>query len=288
VGLGPHLEGRDLLQGRHRLSRPEATDGPGGRGALRRADGDVHRVDGPPLQRGHRRAGAVDDRDSQGTRGLPQRSPRHPNAAAELPAAYTILLKRFAIEKGLITPTDADTRLVHARKILVELVEDQGEAQEETKPGRKFCEYLGAALRAGECFLRNKLDADLPPDLPEACGWEKHHLFQGTDRSFRGNPQVPTYQKPKYKPCVGFCDDSKKMLYIDKTVAVRVVNAWARQNADTTVFQAPTLGRNLLYEGRCVPFQEGGRQRSASNQSIQGIKGYYFRIPRDHIIDPEL
>jgi hypothetical protein len=214
--------------------------------------------------------------------------PRHPNAAAELLAGYTVFLGQFASEKGLITPPDAEALLAYARKILVELVEDQGEAQEETKLGRKFCEYFGAALRSGLYFLRNKLDADSPPDLAEACGWEKLPQFVGTDRAFRENPNPIVYQKPRNRPCAGFCDDQEKIIYADKFAAIAAANAYAKANNDPVVFQAATLGRHLLAERRCVVFQEGGKQRASSTQSIQGVKGYYFRIPRDAIIVPEM
>lgn len=210
--------------------------------------------------------------------------PRHPNAAAELLAAYKVFLGKFAVEKGLIVETDAEGTLSLARKILVELVKAQAEIQEATKPGRKFCEFLGAALRSGQVFLRNKRDSDAPPEFPESCGWEKHYLFLGTDRAFRGEPQVPTYQKPKNRRCVGCVDDEEKMIYLDKTVAILEVNEWARKNGDANVFTAASLGRDLIHEGECVPIQEGDKKRASSNRTIGGTKGHFYRIPRDKIM----
>jgi hypothetical protein len=204
--------------------------------------------------------------------------PRHPNAAAELLAAYEIFIRRFAVEKGLIAKADADACLASARRILIDLVAVQVEVQEESKPGRQFCEYIGAPMRAGKLYLRNKLNPDVPPEYPEACGWESH-----------GSPQARDWQKPRYTPCGGFVDDKEKIIYLDKKVAIGIANAWAKQNGETLAFTSVSLGRDLIREGLCLPFQEGsyGKQRAASNQSIHGQKSPYFRIPRDHIIDPK-
>jgi hypothetical protein len=208
---------------------------------------------------------------------------------AELLAAYSIF-QRFAVASGLISQVDSDGCLGRALQILTKLVSEQADGQEETKPGRKFCEYVGAALRAGRLFLRSKRYEDGHPEYPEACGWEKYHLFQGTARSLSGDPQIPMWQKPRNTPCGGYVDDDEKMIYLDFTVAIGIANAWAKQNGDTQVFIKRTLGRDLIHEELCLPFTEGsgGKQRASSNQSIHGSKGYYLRIPRDRIIDPEL
>jgi hypothetical protein len=111
--------------------------------------------------------------------------PRHPRAAAGPLAAYEIFLRQFAVPQGLITQADADLCLSRALSSLIDLVKSQVDLQEVTRPGRRFLQYIAAALRSGKAYLLNKKDRNLEPRFPAECGWIKQHLFQGTDKAFR-------------------------------------------------------------------------------------------------------
>jgi hypothetical protein len=158
-----------------------------------------------------------------------------------------------------------------------------------TGPGLRLLQYIAAALRSGKAYLLNMQDRNLEPKFPAECGWIKQHLFQGTDKMFKGSsPQVLTWQTPRGMPCLGYIDDELGIVYLDKVAAILVANQMAQHSGDTWTFTSGDVGRDLMHEKLCLTVKGGpkGKERSYSHKSIQGAKGYYLEILRDALMPP--
>ena len=112
---------------------------------------------------------------------IPGTHPRHPDAIAELIAAYRLYLE-FAVETGAIEHITANAYTAKAREYLVELAEAEAGPQSDAKPGRKFLNLIAATLQSKRCHLA-VIDSDCAPSIyPGACGWHRTGFTRATTK----------------------------------------------------------------------------------------------------------
>jgi hypothetical protein len=172
---------------------------------------------------------------------IPGAHPRHPEAVASLAAGYRIYLD-FAVEVGAIDAATARRYAEKARKCLVELAQAQAHQQEEARPGRKFLEYVAAALASKRCHLLNSLSDAAPHHYAKACGWHTDGL-------------TPDLKVPVNSKCIGYIDEQAGMTYLFVTESEAYANEYARRLRSSQSFES--IGRELMNEKLCRAHAEG-------------------------------
>ena len=210
---------------------------------------------------------------------IPGAHPRHPDAIAELIAAYRLYLE-FAVEVGAIASITAESYAAKAREYLVELAEAQAGPQTEAKPGRKFLDLIAAALRSKRCHLADANSDNAPSVYPVACGWHKDWLYQGKDEG-----QTLDWKIPANSKLLGFIDEAAGWVYLDDTEAVAVANEQGRRHYTPQTFS--NIGRELLNEGLCRAHADGTKKRATADKRIRNHgKNRYFWIAIKDLFGP--
>jgi hypothetical protein len=201
---------------------------------------------------------------------IPGAHPRHPDAIAQLIAAYRLFVD-CAVKAEAIQTITADSYVAQARQYLVELARLQADSQQDAKAGRQFLDLIAMALGAGHCYLANAHGDTAPREYAGACGWETKWLYQGNDVGQRRDWEIPTNSKQ-----IGFIDEDAGTVYLDPTASVAIANDQARRLHTPQSFAS--VGRELMNEGLCEIHVEDGVPRATKHKRIpnHGKKRYFW------------
>jgi Domain of unknown function (DUF927) len=197
--------------------------------------------------------------------------PRHPDIIAQLVAAYR-LFTGWAVAENLIPQITADSLVVLAQGLLIELCKDQVKFQDEAKAGRQFLDLLASALQSGRCHL---LDADSevePKSYPQACGWRAEMGRSGVEWKIPGGSR-----------CIGFISSLDGFLYLDPTESQAMATEMAKHQHNPQSFAS--VGRELLQEGLVESTTEAGKTRASRSKRIHGVTKRCFFIKIDHLFN---
>jgi hypothetical protein len=224
------------------------------------------------IRASHRRLSAV-IREEIGS--IPGTHPRHPDAIAQLIAAYRLFL-RFAVEVDAIAQLTADSYVTKARECLTELAQAQAEPQGEAKAGRRFLDLIVSALRSKRCHLVDANSDNAPMEYAGACGWHRDWLYQGE------SGQMLDWKIPTNSKLLGFIDEDSGVVYLNPDESTAVATEQARRHNTAQSFGS--IGRELLNEELCQQHRDGQKVRAAGFKRIKNHGNHrYFWIPITHL-----
>jgi hypothetical protein len=228
------------------------------------------------IRREHERAAAAIYREIEG---MPDVHPRHPRMIARLLAGYELFL-RFAVEQGDLTGPAARRFAALARRELFAIGAAQAAPQEDAKSGRRFLDLIASLLESGDYHLE-RVDLNVPPDHPHACGWREDEHYTGRDMGQQKYWHIPARSKK-----IGYIDYKKMVVYLIPNVAVEAATALTRRLGNQSVsFQK--IGRDLLDEGLCLPVREGDDVRADGRHLVQRVRKRFYAIPLEHLINTD-
>jgi hypothetical protein len=200
---------------------------------------------------------------------IPGAHPRHPDAVAQLLAAYRLFLS-FLVETGSITRPAAEGLAKKAKKYLVELARLQAYPQQEAKAGRTFLDLIAAALRSKRCHLAVADSDEAPQQYAGASGWHKDWLYQGK------HGQMLDWKIPTNSKLIGFIDEDAGLVYLDPTESAAVASEQGRRHDTPQSFSS--IGRELLNEGLCRSHLDGEKTRATGDKRIHnhGKRRYFW------------
>jgi hypothetical protein len=208
--------------------------------------------------------------------------PRHPDAVAQLIAAYRLFLE-FASEVGAIDAGEAEGYAATARGYLLELARAQAEPQREAKVGRTFLRLIASALSSKQCHLIDAHRGHAPTEYAGACGWAKTWLYTGRDTGPAQDWEIPANSK-----LVGFIDLEAKLVYLDPEPSAAAATRQAESLGTPQSFKS--VGRELLNEKLCRPHKDSdGTVRTTQPKRIKnhGTKRYLYISIADLFGDPD-
>ncbi len=126
----------------------------------------------------------------------------------------------FMLEVGAIEPEAALARSAEARKALIELTIEQGEALREEDPARIFVQLLRSSVQQGRGYFETIEGGD--PTNASALGWLKQPRHDQTEGSWT------KLVRPKTER-IGFVDEEKQRLFLDEGAALQLVHRLYRE-----------------------------------------------------------
>jgi hypothetical protein len=149
--------------------------------------------------------------------------PRHPNAIAELAAAYQAFL-HWAVEAGALSETLAREFARRHWTGLLSVLDVQAEAQQESDQGFNFISCLTAALDSTAAYLVDPKTGDVPDgrDLARRCGWYEELKYLGPE-----DGSIPIWRQGANAKRIGWVTQGK--VWLDRDLAFGAAQRVARE-----------------------------------------------------------